>query len=492
MERGIVLVGLNHRSAPIEVRERVAFADGRLEPSLHRLMALEGVAEGAILSTCNRVEVVACGPDPAAVGAALPGFLAREHGVPEPALAGHLYTHTDREAVRHLFRVAASLDSMVVGEPQILGQMKEQYAAAAAAGASGQILHRCFHRSFSVAKRIRSETAVAEKAVSIGSAAVELSRGIFDRLADKSALLLGAGTMGEVTARQLLAHGVGSVMVANRTFDRAIDVARVLGATPVPWEHLARYLPLADLVIAAASGEGFLLSRAAVEEAMRERRHRPMFLIDLAVPRVLDPAVSQLDSVYLYDIDDLEGVVAQNRGARAREAAKAETIVDAEVDTFWRWFASLDVVPTIVALREQVEAIRRHEVERSLGALGALDPRQREALERLTQAIVNKVLHAPLTALRRHRTDPAETFYVEAARRLFRLGTGAPGEVSEERSARSARAPDGPPEEGEAERESARLGRRGLGASEERSARSARAPDGPPDELEDLDPDDDA
>ena len=481
MERGIVLVGLNHRSAPVEVRERVAFANGRLEPSLHRLMAVEGVAEGAILSTCNRVEVVACGPDRAAVGAALPGFLAREHGVPEPALAGHLYTHTDREAVRHLFRVAASLDSMVVGEPQILGQMKEQYAAAAAAGASGQILHRCFHRSFSVAKRIRRETAVAEKAVSIGSAAVELSRGIFDRLADKSALLLGAGTMGKVTARQLLAHGVGSVMVANRTFDRAIDVARVLGATPVPWEHLARYLPLADLVIAAASGEGFLLPRAAVEEAMRERRHRPMFLIDLCVPRVLDPAVNQLDNVYLYDIDDLEGVVAQNRGARAREAVKAETIVDAEVEAFWGWFTSLDVVPTIVALRERVEAIRRREVERSLAALGPVDPRQRETIERLTQAIVNKVLHAPLTALRRHRADPAEAFYVDAARRLFRLGTDPPESGQDPGS---GPAPDGPPEEPEAERESAQAGRRGLGASEERSARSARAPDGPPEDFD--------
>src|SRR6059058_3391367 len=414
MERGIVLVGLNHRTAPVEVRERVAFANGRLEPSLRRLVAVAGVAEGAILSTCNRVEVVACGPDPAALGAALPGFLAGEHGVPEPALAGHLYTHGDREAVRHLFRVAASLDSMVVGEPQILGQMKEQYAAAAAAGASGQILHRCFHRSFSVAKRIRRE------------------RGIFDRLVDKSALLLGAGMMGELTARQLLAQGVGSVMVANRTFDRAIDVARALSAMPVPWDRLARYLPLADLVIAAASGEDFLLQRPAVEEAMRERRHRPMFLIDLAVPRALDPAVNQLDNVYLYDIDDLEGVVAQNRGARAREAVKAETIVDAEVEAFWRWYTSLDVVPTIVALRERMEAIRRHEVERSLAALGALDPRQREALERLTQAIVNKVLHAPLTALRRHRADPAEAFYVEAARRLFRLGTGASEAGSDE------------------------------------------------------------
>src|SRR2546427_4092155 len=217
MERGIVLVGLNPRSAPLEVRERVAFADGRLEPSLHRLMALEGVAEGAILSTCNRVEVVACGPDPAAVGAALPGFLAREHGVPEPALAGHLYTHTDREAVRHLFRVAASLDSMVVGEPQILGQMKEQYAAAAAAGASGHILHRCFHRSFSVAKRIRRETGIAERAVSIGSAPVELSRGIFDRLGDKRALLLGPGPMGGLPARPPLAQGVGPGMCADRT-----------------------------------------------------------------------------------------------------------------------------------------------------------------------------------------------------------------------------------------------------------------------------------
>src|SRR5437667_892828 len=427
MERAIVLVGLNHRSAPVAVREQVAFQNGQLGPALRRLMDLEGVHEGTIVSTCNRVEVIACGADPTRLSALLPRFLAGEHDLAETALAAHLYTHADREAVRHLFRVAASLDSMVVGEPQILGQLKEQYAAAAAAGASGQVLHRCFHRSFSVAKRIRRETGIAERAVSIGSAAVELSRGIFDRLVDKSALLLGAGTMGELTARQLLAQGVGSVMVANRTFDRAIDVARALSAMPVPWDRLARYLPLADLVIAAASGEDFLLQRPAVEEAMRERRHRPMFLIDLAVPRALDPAVNQLDNVYLYDIDDLEGLVAQNRGARAREAVKAETIVDAEVEAFWRWFTSLDVVPTIVALRERVEAIRRCEVERSLAALGPLDPRQRETIERLTQAIVNNVLHAPLTALRRHRADPAEAFYVEAVRRPFRLATGEAG-----------------------------------------------------------------
>ena len=288
-QRTIVLVGLNHRTAPVEVRERLAFGNGRLEPALRELIAVPGILEGAIVSTCNRVEVIACGADAAAVGSALPAFLAREHGVADPALATHLYTHADREAVRHLFRVAASLDSMVVGESQVLGQLKEQYGVAASVGASGRVLHRCFHKSFSVAKRVRSETGIAEKAVSVGSAAVELARGIFDRLEDKTAMLIGAGAMGELTARQLLAHGVGSVMVVNRTYERAMDVARELGGMPVPFDRLARYLPLADLVIGTASGEEFLLAPPLVDEAMRERRRRPMFFIDLAVPAAWTP-----------------------------------------------------------------------------------------------------------------------------------------------------------------------------------------------------------
>jgi len=421
-QRTIVLVGLNHRTAPVEVRERVAFGNGRLEPALRELVAVPGVREGAIVSTCNRVEVIACGADAAAVGTALQGFIATEHGLTHPDLATHLYTHADREAVRHLFRVAASLDSMVVGEPQVLGQLKDQYALAASVGTSGRVLHRCFHKSFSVAKRVRNETGIAEKAVSIGSAAVELARGIFDRLADKTALLIGAGAMGELTARQLLAQGVGSVLVVNRTYERAMDVARELGGMPVPFERLPRYLPMADLVIGTASGEDFLLSPPLVEEAMRERRRRPMFFIDLAVPRGLDPAINTIDDVYLFDIDDLEGVIADNKGARAREAVKAETIVDAEVDAFWRWFTSLDVVPTIVALREKVEGIRRRELARGLTAVGDADPRVAEMLERVTSAIVNKILHGPLTALRRHEAQEGEAFYVDAARRLFRLG----------------------------------------------------------------------
>jgi len=423
MERGIVIVGLNHRTAPVELRERLAFSNGQLDQALRRLVALEGVAEAAIVSTCNRVEVVACGTDAAVLGAALPTYLAHEHGVSPAALAAHLYTHVGRDAVRHLFRVAASLDSLVVGEPQILGQLKEQYAAAAAIGASGQVLHRCFHKSFSVAKRVRSETGIAEKAVSIGSAAVELARRIFDRLEDQTALLLGAGTMGELTARQLLAGGVGSVMVANRTFERAVEVARDLGGLPLPWERITRYLPLADLVIGVASAEGFLLGVDALDAAIRERRRRPIFLIDLAVPRCVDPAVNQLDGVYLYDIDDLETVVVDNQGARTREAVKAEAIVETEVDAFWRWLGSLDAVPTIVALREKIEAMRRAELERMLASLPDPTPEQRAAIDRLTVSLVNKILHGPLSALRRHQAGAEEAFYVEAARRLFRLGT---------------------------------------------------------------------
>jgi glutamyl-tRNA reductase len=427
----IVLVGLSHRTAPIEVRERVAFANGRLEPALRDLVRRPAVEEGVILSTCNRVEVVASGSDPDAIASALPAFLADTHELRADALQDRLYTHRDREAVRHLFRVAASLDSMVVGEPQVLGQLKDQYAMAAATGASGRVLHRCFHKSFSVAKRIRSETGIAERAVSVGSAAVERACDVFDRFDDKAALLIGAGTMGELTARQLVAKGIGTVMVTNRTFERAVDVARELAGIAVPFEQVARMLPRADLVVSAAGGD-VLLRVPQIEEALRERRGRPMLLIDLAVPRSIEPAVNDLDGVYLFDVDDLDGVIAENRGVRASEALRAEAIVDTEVNAFWRWIEGLDVVPTIVALREKVDAIREREVARHLAALGTVDPRQREAIERLTRAIVNKILHHPVTALRRHQAERGEPFYVEAARSLFQLGGAEPPPDDEE------------------------------------------------------------
>jgi glutamyl-tRNA reductase len=431
VSQSIVLVGLSHHNAPVEVRERVAFADDRLEPALRGLVSRPSVREGVIVSTCNRVEVVACGGDADAVAAELPAFIAQANGLHGDALAGSVYTRRDREAVRHLFRVASSLDSMVVGEPQILGQLKEQYALAAAIGASGRVLHRCFHKSFSVAKRIRRETGIAEKAVSVGSAAVELACDVFDRFDDKTALLIGAGAMGELTARQLLARGTGTLMVANRTFERAADIAGELGGMAVPFDRLGRMLPHADLVVGAAGGD-VLIRSGQIEEAMRERRGRPMLLIDLAVPRSIDPAVNQLDGVYLFDIDDLDDVVAENRGSRASEALRAEAIVESEVDAFWAWLEGLDVVPTIVALRDKVEDIRQREVERHLAALGTVDPRQRDVIERLTRAIVNKILHHPVTVLRRHQSERGETFHIEAARSLFRLGGEEPPDDEEE------------------------------------------------------------
>jgi glutamyl-tRNA reductase len=332
----------------------------------------------------------------------------------------HLYVHRGREAVRHLFRVASSLDSMVVGEPQILGQLKEFYARAAAAGTTGAVLHRCFHKAFSVAKRVRTETGVAGRAVSISSAAVELASKIFDRLEDKTAMLIGAGKMGELAARHLLAHGVGSMIVTNRTFDRAVELARDFQATPVPFERFTKYLPMADIVIGSTAATAFVLTEPLLAEALRERKYRPIFCIDLSVPRNFDPRINEMDNVYLYDIDDLGERAGDNLDERAKEAEKAERLVGEEVETFWRWLEQLEVVPTIVALRQKVEAIRRGELQKTFNSWKDLSESEREALDSLTSAIVNKILHTPITRLKQkdHRT---EAFYVDATRRLFDL-----------------------------------------------------------------------
>jgi glutamyl-tRNA reductase len=422
VEPSIVLIGLSHHTAPVELREQVAVPNGRLDGTLRALVQVPGVYEGAILSTCNRVEVIACGPDGDALARSLPSFLADAQGVSVPDVTERLYVHRDREAVRHLFRVAASLDSMVVGEPQILGQLKEQYARAAAVGSSGPVLHRCFHKSFSVAKRVRTGTHVAERAVSVGTAALGLAGEIFDRLDDKTALLLGAGTMGELTARQLLAHGIGSLMVASRTFERAVGVARALRGTAIPFERLMRHLPFADLVVSAVDAPEPVVRAPDIEAALRERRGRPVFLIDLAVPRSLDPAINAVDGAYLYDIDDLQQVVAENRDARAWEARRAEAMIEGEVEHFWAWLRSRAVAPTIADLRGRVERIRTEELGRHAGLLAALEPAQREEVELLTRVLVNRILHDPTAALGRHgASEGAESPLVNAARELFGL-----------------------------------------------------------------------
>ncbi len=418
MQREILIVGVNHRSAPVEVREHVAINNGALEGSLQRLLAVPSIEEGVILSTCNRVEVIAASTDGDHAVEALTDFLAVDEHLPRERLAEHLSVYRGREAVRHLFRVAASLDSMVVGEPQILGQLKDFYNRAATVGTAGTVLHRCFHKSFSVAKRVRTETGVASKAVSVSSAAVELACKIFDRLEDKTAMLIGAGTMSELAARHLLAHGVHGMLVTNRTFDRAVELARDFHGTPVPFEEFPNYLHMADMVIGSTAADEFILTPAIVHEVLRQRKYRPVFLIDMSVPRNFDPRINDIDNVYLYDIDDLGGVASENLDERTREAEKAEAIVEEEIDTFWRWLASLEAVPTIVALRDKIEAIRKAELEKTLAAFAEITPAQRQALDAMTSAIVNKILHAPITHLKQQDRQE-EALYLAAARKLF-------------------------------------------------------------------------
>jgi glutamyl-tRNA reductase len=397
----LFLLGLNHRSAPVEVRERLALSNGRLEAVLRRLVDAETIAEGAILSTCNRVEVLTCTPDVGAAEEKIKTILADEQRLPRTLFEPHLYAYTDKAAVSHLFRVAASLDSMIVGEPQILGQVKDAYTTSASLGTLGTILHRCFHKSFSVAKRVRNETRIAAKAVSISAAAVDLALRIFDHLTDKTAMVIGVGEMGEQAVRHLQSHGIGSVLVTNRTFQRAVELARHCGGSVVPFDQLSKHLWLADVVIGSAAGGEYLLGPAVVEEALRERKRRPMFFIDLGVPRNFDPRLNALDNVFLYDIDDLEQVVEDHKEERQREALKAEAIVAEEVEAFWCWLSGMEVTPTIVALRAKAEAIRRQEVEKTLAALKESSPHIRQAIEALSVALTNKLLHPPMVYLKR-------------------------------------------------------------------------------------------
>ena len=419
----LLLLGLNHRSAPVEVREQLAFTTETLEPALRRLVDRQLVHEGAIVSTCNRVEVIACTTDILAADEKIKALLAEARQITRSLFEPHLYTRVDKEAVSHLFRVASSLDSMVVGEPQILGQVKDAYAASSTLGTLGVILHRCFHKSFSVAKRVRSETGVAAKTVSISSAAVDLARSIFDHLDDKTAMVIGAGEMGEQTIKHLQANGIGTVLVTNRTFQRAVDLAQQCNGTVVPFEQLQKHLHLADVVIGSTGVTEYLLGPTVVEDVLRERKRRPMFFIDLGVPRNFAPSLNKIDNIFLYDIDDLVKVIEDNKDEREREALKAESIVAEEVESFWAWLASMEATPTIVALRERAEAIRRREVEKTLASLKELPPHAQRAIEALSCALTNKLLHPPIAYLKNieRNGDGPDASRVPTVRLMFGL-----------------------------------------------------------------------
>ncbi len=423
MREQIIIVGLNHDTAPVEVRERVIFSGSVLEESLKRLHSLPSIKEGVILSTCNRVEVVATALNEQKGLEEIERFLVEGQSAKDPTvLDDHLYRYSGNTAVRHLFRVASSLDSMVVGEPQILGQLKDYYDVAHKAGTVGTMLHRLFHHSFSVAKRVRTETGIASRAVSVSSVAVGLAKRIFDRLEDKAVMLIGAGKMGGLVARHLQSNGFSSLMVTNRTFERAVEVAGQFHGSPIRFEDFPRYLKIADLVISCTGSPEVLLRPETVEGVLKERKQKAMFFIDLGERRNIDPEINDIDNVYLYDIDDLEAVAKENLKERTGEVHKAEEIVDDEIDRYLHWLDSLDQVPTIVALRRRVEEIRQRELEQSLStSLKGLSDQERQAVEDMTSAIINKILHAPITRLKKMPGSPDEELYVEALKRLFDL-----------------------------------------------------------------------
>ncbi len=421
MEEALLIVGVNHRTAPVAVRERLAYADDEIVAALGRLrLRAPALNEAALISTCNRVEIVGVAADPVRAGAEGADFLAADREVDAALFGPALYRFEGRDAARHLFRVGASLDSMVVGEPQILGQLKTAYAQAAEARSVGLVLHRAFHRAFSVAKRVRKATLIGRGSVSVSSAAARLAGQIFDTLADKTVMLMGAGQMAELTARQLRGLGAETLLVTSRTFDHAVELARALGGTAVPFENYRPYLKLADIIIGSLAAARPVLEPADLDAILRERRYRPMFLIDVGVPRNFDPRLNALENIYLYDIDDLGAVVAESRDERAREADKAEAIVAAELDSFMRWMSGLDLVPAIKDIRVSIEQLRDAELGRHRAWLAGLAPAERARIESLTRALVNKLLHRILSGLRSAGGGvPDAAYAAEVARRLL-------------------------------------------------------------------------
>jgi len=417
------LLGVNHRTAPVEIRERFAIPESRLAEATQRLARHLGVEEGMIVSTCNRVELLVSSENG---HTDLRGFLREYFKTDVSPYEEHLYELNERDAVRHLFRVAASLDSMIVGEPQILGQVKEAYAVARGVGAVHSNLNGVITRAFAVAKRVRNETQVGSSSVSVASVAVELAKKIFGSLEGKHVFLVGAGKMSELAAKHLLAHGAGSIFVANRTHDRAVELAGRFQGEAIRFDELYDTADRADIVISSTGAPHAIFRREHGVKFLQRRKNRPMFFIDIAVPRDVDPEMNRLDGIFVYDIDDLQSVVASNLSDRKSEADRAEQIVEAEVDRCLARFNEKEIVPTIVSLQEQIETIRQAEIDRARGRLGAMTPEQEMAVDALTKAIVNKILHTPITTLKSAAREAEANTLEETIRRIFNLKTEAP------------------------------------------------------------------
>ncbi|MCB2148755.1 MAG: glutamyl-tRNA reductase [Deltaproteobacteria bacterium] len=419
--RDIVLLGLNHKTAPVDVRECIAFTADETDQALVMLRDNPTIGESVLFSTCNRIELLMAVDECEAAVTLAKQFIAEFKKVPLSQFEKSLYQYVGDEAVRHTLQVAASLDSMVVGEPQILGQMKEAYRKATVEKTSGVILNKLLHRTFFVAKKIRTETGIGDHAVSISYAAIELGKKIFGDLEGKRVMLVGAGEMAELAVEHLIRNRAGTITVANRTFSRGVELADRFRGKAVKFEEIISCIKDVDIVISSTGATDYVLRKDQIKEAMKSRRNRSLFFIDIAVPRDIDPEINRINNAYVYDIDDLKGIVDENIEDRNREAVKAQRIIDEAVIGFRKWYDTLEVVPTIVSLRGKVEAIARQELDKTLGTMSHLSEADKQAIERMTGALVNKILHEPTDFLKKDGCRGNKSAALDLTRKLFNL-----------------------------------------------------------------------
>ncbi|MCK4777071.1 MAG: glutamyl-tRNA reductase [Actinomycetia bacterium] len=424
----IITVGLSHKTAPVEIREKLSFPEKLQEDALRMLLKNKHISEAVILSTCNRTEIYSVVTESEAGKMEIVKFLYSFQDFKKNELDDYLYFRYDSDAIYHLFCVTASIDSMIVGEAQILGQVKEAYQYAYDAGVTRLIFNRMFRHGIGVGKKVRTDTDIGESAVSISYAAVQLAKSVFEELVGRTIMIIGAGEMSELTAKHLLSSGDNKVLVANRTFRKGKEIADKFGGKAIKFDEIIDYLAKTDIVISSTSASGYILNKEEMAEVMHKRRNKPIFLIDIAVPRDINPEVEKLYNVFLYDVDDLESVVQANIQERIQEAEKAKVIIEREVEDFSSWISSLEVVPTIKALRQKVENIKEKELEKHLAKLQHLEEKDKEVIKSIAAGIINKVLHEPTIKLRECVEDKDGYLYIESLRHLFSLSEKEEGE----------------------------------------------------------------
>jgi len=420
-ELNLILVGVNHKTTPVEIREKLAFTKGKIEESIDRLLNYPDIIEHTILSTCNRVEIYARANCHDSAIKSVKQFICDFHELSPVELEDHFYSYKNEEAVEHLFRVSSSLDSMILGEAQILGQVKDAYSLAKDLRSTGLVLNQLFEKAFNIAKKVREETGIAERSVSISSAAVELAQKIFDDLENHTVMLVGTGEMAELAAKHLISYGVKTVYVTSRTYERAANLARTLNGSALDFEAFKNELHRADIVITSTSASSFIIKKEMVEKAIQERKNKPIFFIDIAVPRDIEPDVNDLENVYLYDIDDLHVVVSANMKEREKEAENAMNLISHEVTKFNNWIGSLDAVPTIIEIRKKAENIRKQEMERTLKKLPHVSEDDKQLLRQMSSSMINKILHKPTIKLKQKTQSEDGHVYLKAIRHLFHL-----------------------------------------------------------------------